>query len=232
MPGTPAEPNLDFSNDYMAAFGMSGMGMNGMGMNGMGGMPMQGNQMMPDDFDFGSIGFGLAGNMNDMTIDEPAKRLFSKAGSMNPQQIAYALKSGQLNMDGELQKKLREQQLVGGLGGPVIGLNNFPDQENKPFKCPVIGCEKAYKNQNGLKYHKQVSDDHMQRPISVTCATPFFCQKLITNSTATTTKSSKTMETARSRLWIPSHLFRILAPLAWRRRSLINAPCAASDTRI
>jgi hypothetical protein len=22
-------------------------------------------------------------------------------------------------------------------------------------RCPVIGCEKAYKNQNGLKYHKQ-----------------------------------------------------------------------------
>jgi transcription factor SFP1 len=27
-------------------------------------------------------------------------------------------------------------------------------EEHKPFKCPVIGCEKAYKNQNGLKYHK------------------------------------------------------------------------------
>jgi transcription factor SFP1 len=24
-------------------------------------------------------------------------------------------------------------------------------EEHKPFKCPVIGCEKAYKNQNGLK---------------------------------------------------------------------------------
>jgi transcription factor SFP1 len=27
-------------------------------------------------------------------------------------------------------------------------------EEHKPFRCPVIGCEKAYKNQNGLKYHK------------------------------------------------------------------------------
>lgn len=27
-----------------------------------------------------------------------------------------------------------------------------PTEEPKPFKCPVIGCEKAYKNQNGLKY--------------------------------------------------------------------------------
>lgn len=26
--------------------------------------------------------------------------------------------------------------------------------EHKPFKCPVIGCEKTYKNQNGLKYHR------------------------------------------------------------------------------
>ncbi|KAL6452791.1 SFP1 Transcription factor SFP1 [Candida maltosa Xu316] len=28
-------------------------------------------------------------------------------------------------------------------------------EENKPFKCPVIGCDKTYKNQNGLKYHRQ-----------------------------------------------------------------------------
>ncbi|KTW30184.1 hypothetical protein T552_00663 [Pneumocystis carinii B80] len=25
---------------------------------------------------------------------------------------------------------------------------------DKPYKCPVMGCDKAYKNQNGLKYHK------------------------------------------------------------------------------
>ncbi|EEB08108.1 transcription factor Sfp1 [Schizosaccharomyces japonicus yFS275] len=25
---------------------------------------------------------------------------------------------------------------------------------DKPYKCPVEGCDKAYKNQNGLKYHK------------------------------------------------------------------------------
>ncbi|KAI5948997.1 SFP1 [Candida theae] len=28
------------------------------------------------------------------------------------------------------------------------------EEENKPFKCPVIGCDKTYKNQNGLKYHR------------------------------------------------------------------------------
>jgi transcription factor SFP1 len=138
MPGTPAE--LD--PNYM---------MN----NFMHGLPMGNNgQMMQDTSDFGNMNFGLANNFNDMTIDEPAKRLFSKQGGLNNAQLQYALKNGNIPMDGEMAKRLREQQLIGGLGGPVPG---FPDHENKPFRCPVIGCEKAYKNQNGLKYHKAVS---------------------------------------------------------------------------
>ncbi|GME76298.1 unnamed protein product [[Candida] boidinii] len=28
------------------------------------------------------------------------------------------------------------------------------DTESRPFKCPVNGCDKSYKNQNGLKYHR------------------------------------------------------------------------------
>jgi transcription factor SFP1 len=27
-------------------------------------------------------------------------------------------------------------------------------EESKPHRCPVIGCDKAYKNLNGLKYHR------------------------------------------------------------------------------
>ena len=148
IPGTPAELDPTFNTDYLGAMNMGALG-------------MQSNQMMPDNFDFSTVGFGLANSMTEMTIDDPAKRLFSKQGGMNAQQLAYAIKNGQLPMDGELQKKLREQQLVGGLGGPVIG---FPEPETKPFRCPVIGCEKAYKNQNGLKYHKQVrSSDLLNR---------------------------------------------------------------------
>jgi transcription factor SFP1 len=183
IPGTPAELNPDFSTDYMAALGMN--------MN-LGGLPMQGNQMLQEEFDFGPIGFGLANNMNDMTIDEPAKRLFSKTGGLNAQQLAYAIKNGQLPMDGDMQKKMREQQLVGGLGGPVIGLNHYPDQENKPFKCPVIGCEKAYKNQNGLKYHKQVSNH-------VRCVRDNAPETLTyRNSMATTIRSCKRILMVRS----------------------------------
>ncbi|GMG34875.1 unnamed protein product [Ambrosiozyma monospora] len=37
---------------------------------------------------------------------------------------------------------------------PAKHLYVIEHTENRPFKCPVIGCEKNYKNQNGLKYHR------------------------------------------------------------------------------
>lgn len=37
---------------------------------------------------------------------------------------------------------------------PARHLYVMENEEYKPFKCPVIGCEKNYKNQNGLKYHR------------------------------------------------------------------------------
>lgn len=37
---------------------------------------------------------------------------------------------------------------------PARHLYVAENEEYKPFKCPVIGCEKNYKNQNGLKYHR------------------------------------------------------------------------------
>lgn len=37
---------------------------------------------------------------------------------------------------------------------PARHLYVMEREEHKPFKCPVIGCEKTYKNQNGLKYHR------------------------------------------------------------------------------
>jgi transcription factor SFP1 len=139
IPGTPGELDPNFGTDFLSG-----------GIN-FGALAPATNQMM--NFDY-TLGFGLENNLGDMTIDDPAKRLFSKQGGMNNNQLQYAMKNGQMPMDGDLAKRLREQQLVGGLGGPIVG---FPEPESKPFKCPVIGCEKSYKNQNGLKYHKQVS---------------------------------------------------------------------------
>jgi hypothetical protein len=38
------------------------------------------------------------------------------------------------------------------MGNPQAAAAMMMGEEHKPFRCPVIGCEKAYKNQNGLKY--------------------------------------------------------------------------------
>lgn len=40
------------------------------------------------------------------------------------------------------------------IGDPARHLYVMENDEHKPYKCPVIGCEKTYKNQNGLKYHR------------------------------------------------------------------------------
>jgi transcription factor SFP1 len=109
----------------------------------------------------GNIDFSNLGNMGNMqnggsaTIDNPEKRLLSKQGYGNkgfPSNPAFA------NSNSELAKRVRENQLLNGLAG----VGGFVGEEIKPFKCPVIGCEKAYKNQNGLKYHKQHGHQNQQ----------------------------------------------------------------------
>ncbi|EKG18163.1 Zinc finger C2H2-type protein [Macrophomina phaseolina MS6] len=141
VPGTPGE----FDQDLGTYFGGLPMGMNA--------QMMQGNNM-----DFGNMGFNANGYDGfDGTIDQPAKRLYSKqGGGLTPQQLQFALRQGKLGTDSELAKQLRAQQLLMANGGM------FPGEEIKPFKCPVIGCEKAYKNQNGLKYHKQHGHQNQQ----------------------------------------------------------------------
>lgn len=134
IPGTPGELD-NFGADFL-------------GIN-YGALP-PGDDLMLNDFDY-TLGYGvLENNLGGMTIDDPAKRLFSK----NNNQFQFGTKGGPMPMDGDRLREQREQQLVAGLGGPIPG---FPEPEQKPFKCPVIGCEKSYKNQNGLKYHKQVT---------------------------------------------------------------------------
>lgn len=45
---------------------------------------------------------------------------------------------------------------------PARQLYMVDRSENKPYKCPVIGCEKTYKNQNGLKYHRAHGHQNQQ----------------------------------------------------------------------
>jgi transcription factor SFP1 len=144
VPGTPAgEMEDDFAN----------MPMN-MNMGNMGGMNMA-NMNFPFGGFPGSNDLGL-----DLCIDEPAKRLYSPNGGFQnqralQQQFAqFGLGQGQYGNNSEtMREAFRQQQMMS-----MNGMNNqaavammLAGEEHKPFRCPVIGCEKAYKNQNGLK---------------------------------------------------------------------------------
>ncbi len=83
----------------------------------------------PDPYhNFGGANSGL--DMSDLCIDEPAKRLGGYFNQTTP---------------GRRDSTKRVKASTGAEG-----------EDHKPFRCPVMGCSKAYKNQNGLKYHKTV----------------------------------------------------------------------------
>ncbi|KAI9677954.1 MAG: Transcriptional regulator of ribosomal biogenesis proteins [Bathelium mastoideum] len=135
--GTPDQPDQDFGNLY------SHIGMNAQYPQGL------------DNFDglgMNNVGTGLD-ESEQQFIDQPAKRLYSRTGgqSTNDPRVNST----------ELAKLMRERQMAAGLPGTGAPLA-FPGEEHKPFRCPVIGCEKAYKNQNGLKYHKQHGHQNQQ----------------------------------------------------------------------
>ncbi|RUS15391.1 hypothetical protein BC938DRAFT_476971, partial [Jimgerdemannia flammicorona] len=48
---------------------------------------------------------------------------------------------------------------------------------DKPYKCPVTGCDKAYKNPNGLKYHNQHGHCNTQSAVEgdKPCMKPYQC---------------------------------------------------------
>lgn len=136
-PGTPSELDPDFVGN-----------LNNMTMENAAAF-MAANQ--PQDFN--NFGFGQ-NEMLELCIDDPAKRLFSPNGANNQQNPQSRLGTAQYGPNSEIARRIREQQRKVGLADTVNGING---EEPKPFRCPVIGCEKAYKNQNGLKYHKSVS---------------------------------------------------------------------------
>ncbi|KFX96928.1 hypothetical protein O988_04630 [Pseudogymnoascus sp. VKM F-3808] len=138
---TPAELDDDFNT------------MN-MDMNNIGNMNMNTNNM--------NFPYGFGNDLGlELCIDEPAKRLFSPNGGFGnqkalQQQFAqFGLGNGQFANNDDLVRRLRQQQMMQMQGfGNGSAAMMMGGEEHKPFRCPVIGCEKAYKNQNGLKYHK------------------------------------------------------------------------------
>ncbi|XBW37107.1 hypothetical protein QEN19_002685 [Hanseniaspora menglaensis] len=62
------------------------------------------------------------------------------------------------DLEHEKQPPLKKRKIsvksVGIPDEPFMKSKKFMEEDDKPFRCPVIGCDKAYKNQNGLKYHR------------------------------------------------------------------------------
>ncbi|POS85239.1 hypothetical protein EPUL_005550, partial [Erysiphe pulchra] len=90
---------------------------------------------------------------NGYCIDEPAKRLYNPNGlnSLRLQQLAHLNQNrGGLYHNEPILQAQHSLALVNPQSSTIMAAV----EEHKPFRCPVIGCEKAYKNQNGLKYHK------------------------------------------------------------------------------
>ena len=146
-PGTPGELDNELVGGY-----------SNLNMNNPQYMPIQYNGLtgyydMPNGHD-----------LLDLCIDEPAKRLFQfNGGQKHAKQTSSSsqLGDGLYSENSEIARTIREQQRMAGVPDPQLD-GGVP----KPFHCPVIGCEKAYKNQNGLKYHKAVSTQVNRIPSS------------------------------------------------------------------
>jgi transcription factor SFP1 len=126
---------------------------------------------MPMNMNMGNMNMNMA-NMNfpygmgdslglDLCIDEPAKRLYNSNGYPQQRQLQqqfaqFGLAQGQYGSNNDMMRLYRQQQMMGmnGMNGAdpqTAAALMMMGEEHKPFRCPVIGCEKAYKNQNGLK---------------------------------------------------------------------------------
>jgi transcription factor SFP1 len=159
-PTTPAGPNFSYGNNPTVS------SVNTPTLTTHQGFPQRGVSQFPEALASGTtdvsaqmgnvglagqwaagLGLGGASGLDPSCIDDPAKRLTGPP-------------DGQLTA---AQQQLLSEQLG------LVDLTQLPPgtdaaalvqtmmamtapEEHKPYKCPVIGCEKAYKNQNGLKW--------------------------------------------------------------------------------
>ena len=196
-PGTPGEPNLDYTG---------------------GTMPIGGHPFMQDQSQFGTYyDFGDGHDMGSLYIDEPAKRLFHNANKKFPKQPPVSqLGDGQYSENSEVARTIREVQRSVGVPEPQTD-GGVP----KPFHCPVIGCEKAYKNQNGLKYHKMVGGKTIFSAVLL----------LITISMGITANDSQITRMEPIRLLIRKPCVPTLVLWEWKSTSHIGATFAVKDIR-
>ncbi|KAI5863017.1 hypothetical protein GGS23DRAFT_605133 [Durotheca rogersii] len=167
QPPTPGAPNYGFQNNptvssvntptlttQQAALGQQ-MG------GSKEGMEMDFSSM--SNLNLTGMGNFDATSLSEFFIDDPAKRLYSPNGgpanqrALQQQMAQFGLDASQFGNITDPKHLAALQRAIANPGSLVM-----PPEEDKPFKCPVIGCEKAYKNQNGLKYHKQHGHQNQQ----------------------------------------------------------------------
>ncbi|KAI9722179.1 MAG: Transcriptional regulator of ribosomal biogenesis proteins [Chrysothrix sp. TS-e1954] len=92
----------------------------------------------------------LQGNgMSGYCIDDPATSLYAKqAGTDHGPLSQSGMTSDAASDSDEAARQLQAHHLAANIG-------TITSDEDRRFKCPVIGCEKAYKNANGLRYHEK-----------------------------------------------------------------------------
>ena len=114
-------------------------------------MPFNSQMLQRLNNEFSTFDLGGQNDMLDLCIAEPAKALYSENGGINKAAFPHFnfTQNIQPNNSDENARKLQAHRLASGIG-------KVPNEEERPFKCPVIGCEKAYKNANGLRYHEKV----------------------------------------------------------------------------
>ena len=116
--------------------------------------------------DFGNMDFNAAAFQNpintdmlELTINDPARALFSETGGINAAQAQlFGFVNGASTNPNSHGGAMAPTQM--GAQSDDLGVAPTVDPyggEERPFKCLVVGCEKAYKNANGLRYHERVS---------------------------------------------------------------------------
>lgn len=142
--GTPTGEMME--EDVSGLPKMESLGNMNMSVNGL-------NALNMSQFGLGAFGSGNGNNLNNNfgTISDPGKQLFSPGGGnvLTPEQQTLQQQFAQFGIDASMLPPGTDMQALLQQLSPLA-----IQEEHKPFKCPVIGCEKAYKNQNGLKYHK------------------------------------------------------------------------------
>ncbi|ORZ16924.1 hypothetical protein BCR42DRAFT_490875 [Absidia repens] len=103
------------------------------------------------------------------------KRTFQQISSTNAMDLLTLSAAKKLAMTaGESFNCLSDEDFLAHAGVLLASANTSYLYADKPYKCLVQGCDKAYKNPNGLKYHKEhghcslIEDNETPKPYQCT----------------------------------------------------------------